>query len=514
MRIEPLAILRRAACFELISPEMPIYFAPGAYAVTLNDQPTHHGNTNVFSLYDLEPATHYDMTLTFASGERVSLTFDTPAESALVSVAAHGAIGDGITDCTEAIQRAIDACPPGGTVYVPSGTYLTYPLFLKSDMLLYLDRAAHLLGGADRARYPILPGMVQDEEGGTEKSYASWEGNPLDCYASLITITEATDVAVAGLGTLDGGAHLADWWVDAKRKRGAWRPRTLFAVRCERLTVLGVFLCNSPAWTVHPYYCTHVDLLAIRIQNPAESPNTDGISPDSCEHVRILGVDVSVGDDCVSIKSGKYYMAKYHPRPSRHIAIRNSVFRRGHGAIVIGSEVAAGVYDVDITQCVFSHTDRGLRVKTRRGRGPNSVIDRVSVRDVMMDHVSTCFVVNMFYFCDPDGHSEIVWSKQPMPVGENTPRIGTLTCERVHCLGASCAGGFFYGLPESPIEHVILRNVSITFRQDANPSLPAMMDDLEPARHLSLYLANVRHVTTENITFAISHGGDTGGMTP
>lgn len=501
MQIEPLAILRRAASFEILSDAHTIYYAPCAYTVLLDGEQALAGDTNVFTLYDLAPGTAYAMRVAFAGGITITLSFSTPVESACLDVADYGAQGDGSTDNTASLQRAIDACPKDGTVYVPAGTYLTYPLFLKSNMLLYLAKDAVLLGGTDRQRYPILQGMVQNEADGTETSYASWEGNPLDSFASLITITEANNVAIAGPGTLDGNAQRSDWWHDPKRKHIAWRPRTVFAVRCKHLTLLGFDLRNSPSWTLHPYYCEDVDILAVRINNPPDSPNTDGCNPESCQHVRILGADISVGDDCISLKSGKYYMAKYHHAPTQDVLIRNCLLRRGHGAIVMGSEISSGVHDVTIAQCVFSHTDRGLRIKTRRGRGNTSIVDRITLSRIRMEQVSTCFVINMFYFCDPDGHNEIVWRKEAIPVGEYTPRIGTLTCEDIQCTGATCAGGFFYGLPESPIEHIILRDVSISFRSDAQPDLPAMMDGIEPTRHLSLYLTNVRRITMENVTY-------------
>ena len=122
----------------------------------------------------------------------------------------------------------------------------------------------------------------------------------------------------------------------------------------------------------------------------------------------MLGTYISVGDDCIAIKSGKIYMAQKEKTPTEDMTVRQCCMRDGHGAVTVGSEIAAGVKDVHIRDCMFMNTDRGLRVKTRRGRGKLSVLDDISFENIDMDNVMTPFVVNSFYFCDPDGKTEYV----------------------------------------------------------------------------------------------------------
>ena len=112
-------------------------------------------------------------------------------------------------------------------------------------------------------------------------------------------------------------------------------------------------------------------------------------------------------------------------RSCEHTVIRNCLLDKGHGGIVIGSEMSGGVKDMVVTQCLMDHTDRGLRVKTRRGRGNTAVIDGLVFRNVEMRHVLTPFVINMFYFCDPDGKSDYVQSHEPLPLDDATPRLGS-----------------------------------------------------------------------------------------
>jgi polygalacturonase len=122
--------------------------------------------------------------------------------------------------------------------------------------------------------------------------------------------------------------------------------------------------------------------LNLTIQNPYDSPNTDGFDPESCRNVLLLGTKISVGDDCIAIKSGKYYMAKNHFMRTENVVIRNCDLESGHGSVTVGSEIAGGVTGVKVEQCLFDSTDRGVRIKTRRGRGTRSLLD-----DICFNHI-------------------------------------------------------------------------------------------------------------------------------
>ena len=179
----------------------------------------------------------------------------------------------------------------------------------------------------------------------------------------------------------------------------------------------------------------------IRIFNPDDSPNTDGFDPESCTDVLLIGTEISVGDDCIAIKSGKYYMSRYHFRRTSGIEIRNCNLMRGHGSVTLGSEAASGVENVRVSKCIFDRTDRGVRIKTRRGRGERSVLDDLVIDNVVMDRVHMPLTVNMFYFCDPDGHSDYVQNQEARPVDEMTvPGRGRVVRLRVRSSGEAGRG--------------------------------------------------------------------------
>lgn len=497
MSFRPIKVLSRSAVFELDNESC--YFADLSYDLCLDGKlVVQGGDTNVFSLYDLMPDTQYEITLNDGYAKE-SLLFQTAVESFLLDVTKFGAAGDGETDCTAALQAAILCCPSNGTVCFPAGVYASGPLFLKSDCTLLLEKNAVILGIPDRKRYPILPGVTLAADEQSEYYLGTWEGNPLSSYASLITGVNVQNVNITGEGTLDANAQNGDWWVDEKHKRGAWRPRTVFLNHCKNVTIHGVTMHNSYSWTLHPYFCCELQCLDISIWNPPDSPNTDGIDTESCEQVEIIGAHISVGDDCISVKSGKLFMGLARRTPSRKTIIRNCFMERGHGGVAIGSEVAAGVYDVHITQCLMRCTDRGLRVKTRRGRGRLAVMDGIFLENIRMEHVLTPLSVNMFYFCDPDGHSAYVYSKEPLPVDERTPSIGRLVCREVRCTDCSVAGVYLYGLPEMPIEEVTLEDIFISFTPDAAAGFAAMMDHVEKLRCRGVFARNVRLLHLKNV---------------
>ena len=334
----------------------------------------------------------------------------------------YGLVADGETDNTGKLQAALSTCPKGGTIYVPAGRYRTASLFLKSCTTLYLEKGAVLLGDNDRTHYPILPGVLPSENEVDEYYLTGWEGNPLSSFAGLLNITQVHDVVVTGEGTLDCDAQNGDWWINPKVKRIAWRPRAVAMVDSDNICLHGITVQNSYSWTIHPIFVKHLDLLNFNINNPYNAPNTDGIDPESCEYTRIIGVNIHVGDDCIAMKASKVFLGMKLKKSCEHTVIRNCLLDKGHGGIVIGSEMSGGVKDMVVTQCLMDHTDRGLRVKTRRGRGNTAVIDGLVFRNVEMRGVKAPFVINMFYFCDPDGHGPYVQCRDALPVDEYTPK--------------------------------------------------------------------------------------------
>src|SRR5690606_23330812 len=123
---------------------------------------------------------------------------------------------------------------------------------------------------------------------------------------------------------------------------------------------------------------------------------------------------------------------------------------------------------------------RGIRIKTRRGRGNTAIVDQIYVKNMHMNKVATPFVINAFYNCDDDGHTEYVWSKEKLPIDDRTPSIKNIYFKNVNCTNAQTAAGFIYGLPEKKIEGIYMENIYVHLDEEAKPDYPAMMDFIEP----------------------------------
>ncbi len=487
-----------SACFE-IEGTTP-HYAPESYRVLVDGTERVSAATNVFSLYELSPDTDYRAEVRFASGRSESVEFRTAGETCALSVKDFGAVGDGVHEDTCSLQAAINAVPDGGRLVFPAGTYLTLPLSLRSRITIELAAGATILGSTDRERYPILTGIARDRTTGREIPLAAFEGLERPSYQSLIQGSFVEDVSIVGPGTIDGNGQNGDWWRDFDSFPAA-RPRVVFLNRCKNVTLHGVTVKNGPTWHIHPFFSRDVSVLDCFITAPKVSPNTDGCNPESCDTVNIIGCKFSVGDDCIAIKSGKLEMAVKYKAPADKYTVRNCLMEFGHGAVTLGSEASAGVTNLSVTQCYFHATDRGLRIKSRRGRGKDSVINNVLFDNIRMDRVLTPIVINLWYnCCDPDAHDEYVWSREKLPVDDRTPRMGSFTFRNMECTDSEVAACYIDGLTESPIESVTLENISVSFAPDAQPDRPAMQEFALPRCRLGLYLDNVRKITVKNVT--------------
>ena len=364
---------------------------------------------------------------------------------------------------TARLQGQIDAAAAagGGQVRIPAGVHRTGALRLRSGIDLHLEAGAVLQFVADPELYPPVE--------------ARFEGAVGTVHSPCLFAHGEKDVSITGLGTIDGAGQ--PWW-DLSRHRPEElehpRPALIGLHECERVTVRDVALRNSPAWTVHPALCEDVTVAGVSIRNPADSPNTDGINPESCRNVRISDCYIDVGDDCIAIKAGT------ERTPDRvateNVTITGCTMVRGHGGVVIGSEMSGGVRNVVISTCVFQGTDRGIRIKTRRDRG--GTVENLRVTGVVMDDVMCPVTVNPFYFCGPDGKQSHVGDRSARPVDAGTPHLRSLHLAHLTATNVHASAGHIFGLPEAPLQDLSLHDVTISFAEQPRSAAPEMALDV------------------------------------
>ena len=360
-------------------------------------------------------------------------------------------------DYGDNIGKAIAACAGGGTVVVAAGRYHTGAIQLRSNLELHLEAGAEILGSGDPKDYPLRK--------------PAWGGN--DEISSLIYGEDLENISITGPGTIDGQGEV--WWKREWLRSGKnhtakastpaelaevgkiahGRPQMIRLVRCKNVRIEGVRLVNSASWTIHPLMCEFVNVHGVTITNQVPSPNTDGINPESCRWVHISDCHIDVGDDCITLKSGKDEVGRKMALADENIVISNCTMKQGHGGVVIGSEMSGGVRNVAVSNCVFNGTDKGIRIKSQRGRG--GVVEGISISNIVMQDVPEAINITTFY-AGSDKPGDV------FPVGEGTPVFRDIHISNITARGSKSAGQIT-GLKEMPIQGVTLENVRIAAQQ-------------------------------------------------
>jgi polygalacturonase len=392
------------------------------------------------------------------------------SQSVWTSVKDHGADPSGNVKCTRIISDIIGdlSSKGGGTVFFPAGTYLTGPIIMKSNITLWLDAGAVVKFSDDFDDY--LP-MVQSR----------WEDVRVKNFASQIYAYQCENISLRGRGHFEGQGK--KWWdfmrtaASKQQPESKWqiifkqenaellaknaylgpknnflRPPMVTTYECKNVLIEGVSFSNPPFWTIMPAFTDNITITGVTIENPSGSPNTDGIDPSSCRNVHISNCHISVGDDCIVIKSGRDEDGREAAKPTENITITNCTMLKGHGGVVIGSEMSGNVKRIAITNCVFEGTDRGIRIKTMRGRG--GVIEDILVSNIVMkDMINEGVLITLRY-----------QATKPEPLSERTP-----ACNNVRISNIIVRGGqrpvAIYGLEERDVAQISFSNMESDTRR-------------------------------------------------
>jgi polygalacturonase/lysophospholipase L1-like esterase len=358
------------------------------------------------------------------------------AEAKTFDVRQFGAKGDGNTLDTAAIQKALDECGKigNGIVRLTAGTYLSKPIFLKSNTSLQLDQGAILKATDD-------PNDFADPQKA---------GNVL----AFVNGNDLTNITIEGKGTIDGSGKR--WWgpiKEAKKNKQPEpyrRPRLVVLNGCVGVRIKDVTLINSPSFHLVPRDCEDVDIVRVTIRAPEDSPNTDAIDPSSSRYVRISDCILDTGDDNIAIKSGHPDSA--HPNAaSEFITVSNCTFLHGHG-MSIGSETIGGVRNLTVKNCTFENTESGIRIKSSREKG--GLIENLTYSDITMKNVKAPINISTYY-------PKIPKEDTAQPVTSTTPIYKNIRITNVTATSPKNAG-YIVGLPESLVENVVLENVKIS----------------------------------------------------
>jgi polygalacturonase len=339
--------------------------------------------------------------------------------SGAFNVTTYGAVGDGKTDNTTAIQAALTAASAagGGTVTIPSGNFLSGPIVISSGTRLDLASGAVL---------KMLP-------------MASY---PTSGVAFITSTGTSHDIALTGAGTIDGQGQ--DWWDAFANGSTAARPQEVSLGHVTRVQVSGIRLQNSPEEHIWVKSDTDVTITGITIATPGTSgksppKNTDGVDV-SATGMYFCNNNIVAGDDNIAMGGTNLYLGY-------------STFGVGHGCS-IGSITQNGVSGVTVDHLTFNGTTSGIRMKSARDRG--GTVQNLTYSNITMTNVQNPIYITSYYPTLPTDPS----ADTAMAVTATTPIWKNITIKNVTVTG-STNGGILWGLPEEKIATVVFDNVKI-----------------------------------------------------
>lgn len=342
-----------------------------------------------------------------------------------IDITKYGAVGDGKTLNSIAIQKAIDDCSKsgGGKVLFPAGTWLCGTILLKDNVVLLLDENAILLGSANIADYFIVDGFTDGT--GQVMGY---------CFVGAIDVK---NVGIKGIGIINGQGKLV-------RESGGKikRPFLIRFVRCENVDVSDVNLQSSAAWTMHIFNCKKVNVEGISIFSRG-LPNNDGIDIDCCEDVAIKNCDITSDDDAICFKTTS-------PFPCKNIVVSNIKARTNCSAIKIGTESTGDFQNIKISGMRISYAGLGA-IKLLSVDG--SHLENVVISDIEADTVNVAIMLRL---------GARLKTFRPGDKKKETGTLSNISISNVKVKHASLAGIIFSGIPGHNIESVKLENINIT----------------------------------------------------
>jgi len=454
----------------------------------------------------------------------------------------YGAVGDGQTLNTTAIEKAISACNAagGGIVLIPQGLWLTGPIELKSNVNLHANRGALITFSTDHTQYPMIDGRtklplsgnklenvgitgegIYDGGGDTwrplKKSKAApalWadllkSGGAVSSDGSMYWPTKEGMSGEEYLKTLKGKTGLTE--KDYLPARDFLRPVLVSITNSKNVLIDGPTFKNSPQFALNPKYCTNMIIRNVTINNEYYAQNGDGIDISSSKNTVIYHCTVNAGDDGICMKSSGNKGNPDTEPGLENIVIADCIVNHAHGGFVIGSNTDGGMRNIYVTNCNFINTDIGIRIKSSRDRGGlvhDIYIDNIYMHDILNEAI----LFNTYY---EDTNKEGV--AKMAPITAKTPRFQDFYISQIYCSNAKTAIAIT-GLPEMPVNHINFSDIIISANEPFSSTDAADISlkntkIFSPASTL-LVLNNTQNVIVDNIDFnkstttLISAGGE------
>jgi hypothetical protein len=338
------------------------------------------------------------------------------------------------------IQAAIDAASKagGGTVRLARGDYVTGTLDLKSHIRLEVAKGARLLGSLDLKDYPeriAKRRTVQDTNMGMHQSLIFAEG--------------CENISLSGQGIIDGRG--ANFHGDETIHGTPGRPFVIRIIDCKRIHINGITLKDSPCWMQNYLNCDDLLVEHMTVENQANF-NNDGIDIDGCRRVIVRNCHISSGDDAVCFKGASQ-------RPTENVLVENCKLYTSCNAVKLGTDSQSVFRNVWVRNCEVGGVSEDMRRVKPAGADSGiswEVVDGGLAENILASDIHIVRARSpLFMRLENRGR---VQPDQPKPA------VGTLrhvVFERITGADNGSRGSYFIGIPEKPIEDVVLNDVRI-----------------------------------------------------
>ncbi|XP_066338803.1 probable polygalacturonase isoform X3 [Miscanthus floridulus] len=371
-----------------------------------------------------------------------------------VTITEFGAVGDGRTLNTVPFQNAVFyvrsfADKGGAQLYVPRGRWLTGSFNLTSHLTLYLEQGAVIVGVKDSSQWPIAEPLP---------SYGQGTDLPGPRHRSLINGYNLTDVVITGNNGVIDGQGLVWWQWLRSHELNYSRPHILEFLYSEDIVISNLTFLNSPAWSIHPVYCSNVKVHNVTIETSLDAPLTDGIVPDSCSNLCIEDSTISVSHEAISLKSGWDKYGISFGRPTFDIRIsRVDLLSSSGAALAFGSEMSGGISDIHVNHLRIHDSYKGISFKTSPGRG--GYIEEVVISEVQMENVHVGIEFTGNCSTHPDDSFDL----------SDLPKIDQVTMKNMVGTNISVAG-VLSGIDSAPFTAICLSDLNFSMAADSGSS--------------------------------------------
>jgi hypothetical protein len=392
-----------------------------------------------------------------------------------------GAVGDGTTLNTEAIQRTIDSASTagGGQVTFNPGVYVTGALFVKTNVDFHIPKDVTIQAIQDDKHFPDTLTRIS--------------GITMEWPAALINVYREQNVRISGKGTLDGnGKYWWDkFWGDPPQSGGMYknyvdrglrwavdfdckRVRALVVYESEEVVIKDINIYRSGFWTISLTYSDQVHVDGVTIRNNFEGhfgPSSDGINTDSGRNILVENCDIDCNDDNLCLKAGRDADGLRINRPTERVVYRNCITRSGHGLFTLGSETSGGMHDIEVYGLKAVGTNTGIRFKSAKTRG--GVMRDIYIHDIEMDSVDSPFRFELNWYPSfsypvipdsiPRSEYKDHWRTMTIrvePPERGIPEFRNITLENISVKKGG-TGFYVNAYPEKPMSNMLWKNIVI-----------------------------------------------------